>query len=150
MPVKKKKIIVINGPNLNLLGNRETNIYGTNDLNTIEKTLAKLAQENKLEIDCFQSNHEGEIIDFIHKNSNCDGILINPGALTHTSIALRDALAALGTKYIIEIHISNIFKREEFRHKSFISEIANGGIWGCGENGYYMGLQQLASWLNKT
>jgi 3-dehydroquinate dehydratase-2 len=150
MSVKNKKIIVINGPNLNLLGHRETNIYGMNDLKTIEKALTKLAQKHKLDIECFQSNHEGEIIDFIHKNTNCDGILINPGALTHTSIALRDALTALGTKYLVEIHISNIFKREEFRHKSFISEIANGGIWGCGENGYYMGLQQLASWLNKT
>jgi 3-dehydroquinate dehydratase-2 len=148
MAVKKKKVLVINGPNLNLLGERETHVYGVSDLKTIEKNLSKLAGELSLDLNCFQSNHEGEIIDYIHKNRSADGILINPGALTHTSIALRDALAALEKKRIIEIHISNVFKREEFRHKSFISAIADGGIWGCGENGYYLGLRQLASWLN--
>ena len=135
-----KKILVINGPNLNLLGDREKDIYGQTTLEDIENKMAKAAAQNKIELEFYQSNHEGEIVDFIHDRRKwADLIIINPGAFTHTSISIRDALLAVQLP-VIELHLSNIFKREPFRQKSFISDIAVGIISGFGENSYYLAL----------
>lgn len=134
------KVIVINGPNLNLLGQREPEIYGNYSLEKLELELASAAKKMEIEIECFQSNSEEKILNFIHAQSGkADWLIINPAALTHTSIALRDAI--LGTKIkTIEVHISNIFSREEFRHKSYISDIATGIISGLGMKGYFLAL----------
>ena len=135
-----KKIIIINGPNLNLLGEREINVYGDESLDDIKRKSIKKC--NDLDINCFfcQSNNEGEIINYIQSvNSEYDGLIINPAAFTHTSVAIRDALD-LFKKPIIELHISNIYKREEFRHKSLISDIATGGIFGLGAEGYILAI----------
>ncbi|MDC3359855.1 type II 3-dehydroquinate dehydratase [Gammaproteobacteria bacterium] len=131
------KILVINGPNLNLLGKRESNHYGDIDLNKIENNLADLAQMHKSKISFFQSNAEHEIVDEIQKyiDGSIDAIIINPGAFTHTSIAIRDALLAVGIPFY-EVHISNIFAREEFRHHSYFSDKATGVICGLGASGY--------------
>ncbi len=143
-----KKILVINGPNLNLLGYREPEIYGHITLADIEKKLTEKAAENQMEVICFQSNHEGEIIDTIHENrKEVQGILINAGAYTHTSIAIRDALTAVKLP-IIEIHLSNIYQREEFRHHSMIADIALGQITGLGWKGYLLALDAMIWVLN--
>lgn len=133
------KILVIHGPNLNLLGKREPEIYGTLTLEEINQELKKLAQENQLDIKIIQSNHEGEIVDEIQK-TEADVIIINPGAFTHTSIAIRDAITAKGIP-TIEVHISNIYKREEFRHKSLIAPVCVGQISGFGMQSYLLGVQ---------
>lgn len=130
-------ILVINGPNLNLLGNREPEVYGKETLKDIENTLQKIGDTNNCKINFFQSNAEHEIIDTIQlaKKDAVKFIIINPGPLTHTSIALRDTFLSTQIPFI-EIHISNIFKREEFRKKSFLSDISNGLIAGLGTSGY--------------
>lgn len=130
-----KNVLLINGPNLNLLGTREPEIYGKTTLAEIEQALTNLFRNNEIELISFQSNHEGAILDFIQQNATADYIIINPGALTHTSIALRDALAGVDIPFV-EIHISNVYSRENFRHHSFLSDIASGVIVGCGIQGY--------------
>ena len=131
-----KKILVINGPNLNLLGSREPEVYGAEDLQSIENELMKQAYDESIDLKCFQSNAEHEIVDSIHdgNKNNVNFILINPGAFTHTSIAIRDALLAVDIPFY-EIHLSNTFAREDFRHKSYFSDIARGCIIGLGSQG---------------
>lgn len=138
-----KKILIINGPNLNLLGKREPEIYGTKTLDDIKEECEKLAQELYASLDFRQSNNEGEIVGFIQDLGNkVAGIIINAGAYTHTSVAIHDALLSVHVP-IIELHISNIFKREEFRHHSFISDVATGMICGLGTNGYKLAIRAL-------
>jgi 3-dehydroquinate dehydratase-2 len=134
------KILIINGPNLNLLGTREADVYGTKTLDDINKSLEKLAVELGVEIDIRQSNHEGEIVDLIQKAQKYAALVINPAAYTHTSVAIRDAIAAVDIP-AVEIHLSNIYKREEFRHKSLISPVAYGQISGFGPDSYVLGLR---------
>ncbi len=140
------KILVIHGPNLNLLGSRETGIYGSQNLEEINGSLHELAGELGLELVIKQSNHEGEIVSFIQDSEDCSAILINPAAYTHTSIAIRDAVAAVNIP-TIEVHLSNIYKREEFRHKSLIAPEASGQISGFGPESYLLGLRAAASIL---
>jgi len=133
------KILLLNGPNLNLLGTREPRTYGHDTLADVEALVAKIGAERGVAIECFQSNHEGALIDRIHA-APVDGtghIVINPGGLTHTSVALRDALAGVSIPFF-EVHVSNVYKRESFRHHSFLSEIAAGVIVGFGVSGYAM------------
>ncbi len=138
------KILVIHGPNLNMLGTREPEIYGKTGLEQIDSELRKLGNQWGLDVTTFQSNHEGAIVDAIQSAfGKVAGILINPAAYTHTSIAIRDALAMLD-RPIIEIHLSNIHKREAFRHQSLISSISTGQIIGLGVNGYYLALRAMA------
>ncbi|KQL33869.1 MULTISPECIES: type II 3-dehydroquinate dehydratase [Bacillaceae] len=137
------KFLLLNGPNLNMLGQREVSIYGSTTLKDIEDHLASLAHEDGDTIDCFQSNHEGELIDKLHAANNVyDGILFNPGAFTHYSYAIRDAIASI-TVPTIEVHISNIHKREEFRHTSVLAAVTVGQIVGLGVYGYDLGLSAL-------
>lgn len=135
-------LLLINGPNLNLLGKREPERYGFSNLTTIEIELQEQAKKNDHQLHCFQSNAEHELIDRIHSASDesISYIIINPGAFTHTSIAIRDALLGVSIPFI-EIHLSNIHKRESFRHHSFFSDIANGVIIGLGATGYSLALQ---------
>lgn len=144
------KILVIHGPNLNLLGRREPSHYGTVTLDTVNKLLADLARQEGTEISFLQTNAEGEMVDAVHKAiGDADGILINPGAYTHTSIALRDAIAAVGLP-VVEVHLSNIYSREEFRKHSYISGVSLGVVSGFRENSYLMGLQALVRHLRNT
>ena len=143
------KIIIINGPNLNLLGEREQSQYGTIDYEQLKKNC--LNQANKIDVDLEfkQSNIEGEIVNFIQDaRKKFDGIIINAAAFTHTSVAIRDALSIF-KKPIIELHISNIYKREEFRQKSLISDIATGGIFGLGSDGYILAIISMQKLLKK-
>lgn len=145
----KVKILVLHGPNLNLLGTREPAVYGTASLSNIEARLRKLADASDVEIECFQSNSEGVLIDKVQESASwASGILINPGGLTHTSIALRDALIASGVP-IVEAHLSNIHQREAFRHHSYISDIAIGVILGFGPSSYTLGLEALLEHLRE-
>lgn len=139
-----KNILLLNGPNLNLLGTREPQVYGTTTLHDIEQAATAQAQAAGAKLSFFQSNHEGILIDRIHaaKQQNVDAIVINPGAFTHTSIALRDALAGVGIPFI-EVHISNVHQREAFRHHSFFSDIAQGVICGLGVDGYRLAIDFL-------
>ncbi len=144
-----KKIIILNGPNLNLLGEREKSQYGSFTLKDIEKTCEEYAKKNNLEVSLFQSNIEGEIIEKIQNARNDqDGVIINAGGYTHTSVAIHDALKILKIP-IIELHISNIYNREEFRHKSLISKVAKGIICGFGSKGYTMALDAMKNYLSK-
>ena len=137
------KIIILNGPNLNLLGEREKNQYGTETLKDIEKSCKKFAEKNLVKADFFQSNIEGELVNQIQNSrNNQDGLIINAGGYTHTSVSILDALKILKIP-IIELHISNIYNREEFRHKSLISRVANGIICGFGTDGYLLSLQAM-------
>ena len=139
-----KKILIVNGPNLNLLGQREDNIYGRDTLMQIENACIQKCKEMKLELDFYQSNNEGEIIDKMHKVHNkYDGIIINPAAFTHTSIAILDCLRSI-TKPKIEIHLSNIYSREDYRKKSITSEGVNGLICGFGANSYILGIEAIS------
>jgi len=139
----QKRILVIHGPNLNMLGQREPEIYGNQSLDEINDQLLKLGAKLNLVLETFQSNHEGEIVSRIQQAMDtCEGILINPAAYTHTSIAIRDALSLLDIP-VVEIHLSNIYKREPFRHKSLIADIAAARISGFGAQGYLLGLKGL-------
>ena len=141
------KIIIINGPNLNLLGEREQSQYGSITYDELKDTCTNKSKELGLEIEFTQSNIEGEIVELIQKSrKNFDGMIINAAAFTHTSVAIRDALQ-LFKKPIIELHISNIYKREEFRQKSLISDIVNGGIFGLGTNGYILAIISMQKLL---
>ena len=143
------RILLINGPNLNLLGQRQPEIYGSTTLQQIEERVRKRAEEMGVEISAFQSNDEGGIIDFLQKESpSADGALINPGALTHYSLALRDALEAT-TLPFVEVHISNIYAREEFRHHSVLADIAVGQVSGLGWRGYLAALDSLVAILKE-
>lgn len=140
-----KKILVVHGPNLNLLGEREPELYGSLTLDEINKNIAEHAKKYGIECRFFQSNHEGAIIDTIQENRKwMDGLIINPGAYTHSSAAIRDTLTILSCP-IIEVHISNIHNREKFRRHSYISPVATGVICGLGANGYILAVDSLAS-----
>ncbi len=144
-----QRILVLHGPNLNLLGTREPDVYGHATLEEIEAELAAVAKVNGAEVQGFQSNHEGALIDRIHEaRSWADGILINPGGLTHTSVALRDALAAVELP-VVEVHLSNVAAREEFRQRSLITPIAVGVVSGFGPTSYRLGLEALLDALSR-
>ncbi len=141
------KILIINGPNLNLLGEREQSQYGKKDYKFLEENCLNRAKELKIDLELKQSNVEGEIVNIIQEARNThDGIIINAGGYTHTSVAIRDALNVF-KKPIIELHISNIYKREDFRHKSLISDIATGGIFGLGVDGYILAINSMQKLL---
>ena len=141
------KIIILNGPNLNLLGEREKSQYGNFTLKDIEKNCNEYANKNSIKLSMFQSNIEGELVEKIQTSRNSqDGLIINAGGYTHTSVAIHDALKILKIP-IIELHISNIYNREEFRHKSLISKVARGIICGFGVNGYIMSLSAMKKFL---
>ena len=141
------KIIIINGPNLNLLGEREQSQYGKITFNELKENCINKSKELGLNVEFFQSNVEGELVNLIQDSiKKYDGIIINAAAFTHTSVAIRDALSIF-KKPIIELHISNIYKREEFRHKSLISDIVTGGIFGLGGNGYILAIISMQKLL---
>lgn len=140
------KIFVINGPNLNFLGKREPEIYGKLTLSEIETSISNLAKELNIEVSFGQTNHEGQIIDWLQEchNNNYDGVILNAGAYTHTSIAIHDAIKSIKVP-VIEVHMSNVHAREEFRHKSFISPVSKGQIVGFGKESYLLALQSFKS-----
>tara|TARA_B100000700_G_C14585486_1_gene642189 strand:- start:124 stop:561 length:438 start_codon:yes stop_codon:yes gene_type:complete len=143
-------LLLINGPNLNLVGKREPSIYGSKSLDEIQIDLLNLASELDARLEFFQSNSESEMINCIHKSvGSINGILINAGAYTHTSIALRDALLGVGIPFV-EIHLSNIYSREDFRHQSFLSDKALGLVCGFGPNSYQLALRGLVSYLKRV
>ena len=143
-------LLLINGPNLNLVGKREPSIYGSQTLEDIQEELLTFANELGANLKFFQSNSEGEMIDCIQNSvGSIDGILINAGAYTHTSIALRDALLGVAIPYV-EVHLSNIYSREEFRHKSFLSDKALGLVCGFGANSYQLALKGIVSYLKRV
>lgn len=140
----KKAYLILHGANLNLLGTREPQVYGALTLAEINARLHALAQELGVSIRCFQSNHEGELIEALHgARAWADGVVFNPGAFTHTSIALRDAVAAIGIP-VVEVHLSNVYAREEFRHHSLIAPVCLGSIAGFGWQSYALALRVLA------
>jgi 3-dehydroquinate dehydratase-2 len=140
-------LYVLNGPNLNLLGSRETSVYGATTLADIEKLCGAAAKKHGLDLVFKQSNHEGELVDWLHEaKAKAVGVVINPGAYTHTSVALHDAIRAIGLP-VIEVHLSNIFAREEFRHHSYVSPVARGVICGLGPEGYGLAIDGLAAAL---
>ena len=141
------KIAVVHGPNLRLLGRREPGIYGSDSLEQINEALEALARELDVELEVFQSNHEGEILDFLEKaGDTVEGVLINPGGLTHTSVSLRDALVGLDLP-VVEVHLSNPAAREAFRHNSFVAPVARGTVAGFGMTSYLLGLRGLTAQL---
>ncbi|WP_312934917.1 type II 3-dehydroquinate dehydratase [Pseudomonas sp.] len=145
----KPRILVLNGPNLNLLGSREPAQYGSETLADLANLCAASADQHGLDLEFRQTNHEGELLDWIHAaRGRCQGILINPAAWTHTSVAIRDALVASELP-VIEVHLSNVHKREPFRHLSFVSAIAVGVICGLGSNGYRLALGHFAQLLKE-
>jgi 3-dehydroquinate dehydratase II len=140
-------VFVLNGPNLNLLGVRDPSVYGHDTLGDIEERCTARAASHGLEIDFRQTNHEGQLVDWIQEaRESADGIILNAGALTHTSVAVLDALSASGLP-VIEVHLSNIFRRERFRHHSYVSLAANGVICGLGAKGYELAIEAVASLL---
>ncbi|HUI25767.1 MAG TPA: type II 3-dehydroquinate dehydratase [Candidatus Kryptonia bacterium] len=144
-----RRVLVLHGPNLNLIGTREPTVYGRETLADIERRLRQLATELGVTLDAFQSNSEGALVDRIHAARGAtDGILINPGAYTHTSIALRDALLAVDLP-TVEVHLSNVHRREKFRHRSLIAPVAVGQVLGFGGDSYLLGLRALVGELNR-
>ena len=141
------KILLLNGPNLNMLGVREPEKYGSLTLESIENSIIELGNKNNVEIECFQSNHEGEIIDKIQQTT-CDGLIINAGGFTHTSVAIRDAISSVGIP-TVEVHMTNIHAREEFRHTSLISGVSIGQVVGFKEKSYEYALLGLIDYLKK-
>ena len=143
------RVLVLNGPNLNLLGTREPGLYGTQSLAEIEADLAEVARSSHTEVVFFQSNHEGALVDRIQsaKLDGTDFLIVNAGAFTHTSVAVRDALAAVGLPFI-EVHLSNVQRRESFRHHSFLSDLALGTIVGLGAAGYRYALEYALGYKN--
>ena len=142
-----KRILLVNGPNLNLLGTREPEIYGSDTLKDIERLVFKVAKEYGIEVRAVQSNHEGVLLDAIHEaRTDCSAIIINPAGLTHTSVVLRDALAGVDLPFA-EIHISNVHGREDFRHHSYVSPIAEFVIAGAGIQGYEFAVRRIAALL---
>jgi 3-dehydroquinate dehydratase-2 len=137
------KILILHGPNLNLLGTREPEVYGSTTLDDINKKMISLGRELGAEIKCLQSNHEGALIDALHDaRSWAAGVVFNPGGYTHTSVALRDAISAIGIP-VIEVHLSNVYAREEFRHTSLVSAVCKGKVSGFGWRSYELGLRGL-------
>ncbi len=144
------RILVLHGPNLNLLGTREPDIYGSVTLDEIDRRLQVLGGELGCEVECRQSNHEGVLLDALHgARGRFHGVLINPGGLTHTSVALRDAVLAVGLP-VIEVHVSNPHARESFRHRSFVSGAALGVVQGFGPDSYTLALRAMAGWLDRV
>lgn len=143
-------IWIINGPNLNMLGSREPEIYGDKSLSEINDDLTKIANFNSVKLEFFQSNHEGVLVDLFHSASrvNLAGFILNPGAFSHTSIAIRDAIGTINNVMFVEVHLTNIFSREKFRHFSYFSDIAEGVICGLGHRGYSYGLNFLIEQIN--
>ena len=140
--------LLLNGPNLNLLGSRELENSGSTTLRDIEKQVSSALRERKIECESFQSNSEGELIDWLQKQRDADFLLLNPGALTHTSVGLRDAVLAIEIPFL-EIHLSNVHQREEFRHHSYFSDIAIGALVGLGVKGYLLATQFAADYLEQ-
>ncbi len=143
-----KKVLVIHGPNLNLVGKRETDVYGVTSVDEIDETLVAKAAMLGVGLEIFQSNHEGEIVDKL-QTTDASAIIINPGGFTHYSIAIRDAVAAINAP-VIEVHLSNIYAREEFRHTSVIAPVAIGQISGFGAESYYLALEAAAGFLTTS
>lgn len=143
-------ILVLHGPNLNLLGLREPGVYGTLTMDDINAKMIELGKELGFEVRCYQSNHEGALIDALHEARTRDaGVVFNPGGYTHTSVALRDAISAINLP-VVEVHLSNVHAREEFRHKSMISAVCAGTISGLGVQSYLLGLRGLVEKIQKT
>ncbi|MFO8060471.1 MAG: type II 3-dehydroquinate dehydratase [Bacillota bacterium] len=143
------KILVISGPNLNLLGTREPELYGRSTVADVEERLAGLAEEMGVELECVQSNSEGELIDHIHRaGKEADGIVINPAAYGHYSIAMRDALAAVSAP-AVEVHMTNVHAREDFRARSVVAPVCAGGVWGFGAAAYEWGLRALVDAIER-
>ncbi|MGB8221021.1 MAG: type II 3-dehydroquinate dehydratase [Polyangiales bacterium] len=150
MVASAKRVLVLNGPNLNLLGTREPDVYGSTTLHDIEHGLKDLAKDLGAKVECRQSNQEGQLIDWLHDaRSSFDGVVINPGGLTHTSVSLRDAIAATGVP-TVEVHISNTQARESFRHESVTAAVCIGSVIGFGKNSYALGLRALIDYLKAT
>ncbi len=148
MASSAKRVLVLNGPNLNLLGTREPDVYGSTTLQDVERALQRLAKQLGATADCRQSNQEGQLIDWLHDaRDSFDGVVINPGGLTHTSVSLRDAIAACGLP-TVEVHISNTAARESFRHQSLTASVCIGSVIGFGKNSYTLGLRALIDYLN--
>ena len=148
MAASAKCILVLNGPNLNLLGTREPDVYGATTLDDIEQALNDLAKDLGATVDCRQTNQEGQLIDWLHDaRDSFDGVVINPGGLTHTSVSLRDGIAAAGLP-TVEVHISNTQARESFRHQSVTAAVCIGSVIGFGKNSYALGLRALIDYLN--
>ncbi len=148
MATSAKRVLVLNGPNLNLLGTREPDVYGATTLDDIERGLEDLAKDLGATVACRQSNQEGQLIDWLHDaRDTFDGVVINPGGLTHTSVSLRDGIAAAGLP-TVEVHISNTQARESFRHQSLTAAVCIGSVIGFGKNSYALGLRALIDYLN--
>jgi len=149
--MKQLRILVLHGPNLNLLGTREPATYGSQTLDDINNELTQLGKSLQADVSNYQSNHEGELVDRLHQagRDQFDGIIINPAAYTHTSVALRDALLAINLPFI-EVHLSNVYQRESFRHQSFLSDIAHGVITGFGNTSYSLALRGLITQLRNN
>lgn len=145
------KILVLNGPNINMLGKREPDVYGKQDLKSLEQGMMEIGKKYNVEVECYQSNYEGAIIDKIHQaeENGCTGIVINPGAFTHYSIAIRDAIASISLP-VVEVHISNVYAREEFRKQSVTAPVSIGQITGFGFFGYELAIRAILKYREEN